>query len=65
MFGQLLTLVEVRQNNGQCDYGPWIPVADVDMPVWVGGMIASVIAEYDADSGLVEQGGSRWSWRKA
>jgi len=56
--------VEVRRNNGQCDYGPWL-TCDEDVPSWVGDMIADEICENDADSGKVEQGGSRWTWRKA
>lgn len=59
--------VEVRRHNGQCEYGPWLPTTgddEHDVPEWVGAMIADEIAENDADEGWVEQGGSKWVWRK-
>jgi hypothetical protein len=61
----ILSNMEVRRHNGQCEYGPWLPVADEDVPGWVGDQIADEIAEHDADSGRVSQGGSAWSWRKS
>jgi hypothetical protein len=65
---QLISRVEVRRHNGQCEYGPWLRLAesdDMDVPAWVGDMIADEIAENDADDGRVEQAGSIWVWRKS
>jgi len=60
---QIIERVEVRQHNGQCEYGPWLAVTDESVPPWVGDEIGDEIAENDADAGQVEQG-SVWVWRK-
>lgn len=56
--------IEVRQHNGQCEYGDWRPVYHEDVPEWVGDMAADEIAETDADAGQVNRAGSIWVWRK-
>lgn len=63
-FENLLANVEVRRHNGQCDFGCWYKAGDEDVPAWVGEWVADEIAENDADEGMVEQGGSKWAWRK-
>lgn len=60
----LTSNVQVRRNNGQCDYGPWRAANHGNVPEWVADMIADEIAENDADSGQIDRAGSIWTWRK-
>ena len=55
--------VMVRRHNGECPYGPWLPIQNIDVPCWVGNLIADEIAENEAESGMIEQGGDKWIWK--
>ena len=57
--------VEVRRHNGQCSYGPWLPIDNEDVPDWVNVMVGDEIAENDADEGFVCGATSMWAWRKS
>lgn len=56
--------IEVRQHNGQCEYGDWRPARHEDVPEWVGDLAADEFVETGVDSGRVDRGGSIWVWRK-
>ncbi len=60
-----MTTIEVRRNNGQCDYGPWVAIGSKDVPQWVAEIATEKTVETDDDCGKIEQGGSRWSWRRS
>lgn len=64
-MNEILASVEVKRNNGQNSYGPWMDATSDDVPQWVGSLVLDEIFENDADAGYVEQGGNRWQWRKA
>jgi hypothetical protein len=59
------TNVEVRRHNGQCSYGPWMPIDAEDIPEWVADMIGDEIAEDGSKEGMINQAGSIWTWRRS
>jgi hypothetical protein len=54
-------MIEVMRHNGQCPFGPWMPVSEA--PDWVTDAIENERAAADAGSGRIEQAGSIWIWR--
>ena len=61
---QITETYEVRRNNGQCDYGQWIPLADDDAES-CREEITDIIAEHsDLATDTVEVRGQRWTYRR-
>lgn len=55
--------IEVRRNNGQNQYGPWVGGDSADVPAWVLEYAETEQIEDGKDAGQVERGGSKWDWR--
>lgn len=74
---QIADTTEVRHHNGQCEYGDWLPADDGRVPEWVLSAVCDEVAGAECrsmrreppqanteDGGTVEQGGSRWVYRR-
>ena len=72
---QIIETTEVRQHNGQCAYGPWIPLAEAEPHVreavsdevaetWMRDVRHEPATENTDDAGRVEVGGEIWLYRR-
>lgn len=72
---QIMETTEVRRHNGQCPYGPWLPLADAPEPVQVDvsaevaeamfGDMRQTQARGNTDTtGTVNVGGNLWQYRR-
>jgi hypothetical protein len=57
--------IQVRRHaNGIGEYGDWLPLTNGKVPHWVAGAVAAAIAEKNRKNGRVDNGLTRWVWRK-